>query len=286
MVCIYKIESAIDGKVYIGQTINFNKRKNSHFSNLRKDTHFNSYLQRSFNKNGEENFSIEVVEECSSENLDRLEKHYIKYFKSDNQKYGFNMMSGGQINRGCFTEEVRKKMSESGKGKIFTDEHKKKIGDSNKGKLISEIAINKMKLTKSLNSYKHSGENNSNSVISDICAEEIIHLLLANMKVDEISSMYDISNYIVNNLLYNKSYKHIMSDIREKLVKKSESDFNEKLESAVKLYCNGMSQNEIAKNLNISRNSIRKELNKRSIDTKLHINQFIYANTEISKHIS
>jgi hypothetical protein len=50
-----------------------------------------------------------------------------------------NMTNGGE---GCsgrfFSEETKRKISESNKGKVFTEEHKKKLSDSKKGKVLTE----------------------------------------------------------------------------------------------------------------------------------------------------
>ena len=42
---------------------------------------------------GIENFTFEVMEECSSENLNNQEQYWINYFQS--QLYGYNVTKGG-----------------------------------------------------------------------------------------------------------------------------------------------------------------------------------------------
>jgi hypothetical protein len=55
-------------------------------------------------------------------------------------KIGWNLQAGG--NKGCdpiyFTEEVRAKISEKGRGRVFSDEHRAKIGEANKKRVVSE----------------------------------------------------------------------------------------------------------------------------------------------------
>ena len=72
------ITNLIDGKKYIGQTTNYNKRSKTHFSKLRDNKHHNEHLQRAFNKYGEKNFKIEILSLCDENQLDELEKKYIK----------------------------------------------------------------------------------------------------------------------------------------------------------------------------------------------------------------
>ena len=59
---VYKIQCEKDGRFYIGASINSHKRKLEHFNDLRKNKHHNIFLQRAFNKYGEESFSYTVLE--------------------------------------------------------------------------------------------------------------------------------------------------------------------------------------------------------------------------------
>ena len=64
---IYKITNTVNGKIYIGSAVDLSRRKRDHFWSLRKGTHCNAYLQKSFNKYGENNFSFEVLSTCLPE---------------------------------------------------------------------------------------------------------------------------------------------------------------------------------------------------------------------------
>lgn len=69
MIGIYKITNKINGKCYIGQSINIQKRINEHFwkSKCEKDVSFNSILHTAIRKYGKENFEYETLQECSVE---------------------------------------------------------------------------------------------------------------------------------------------------------------------------------------------------------------------------
>ncbi len=75
---IYSIVNTKSGKCYVGSAIDLKRRAYEHLSSLRKGNHFNRYLQRSWNKNGEELFRFEVLELCQPEDLLDKETHYIK----------------------------------------------------------------------------------------------------------------------------------------------------------------------------------------------------------------
>lgn len=69
MICVYRIKDVADGKEYVGSTTDYKRRVRDHIRMLKTNRHYNSYLQRAWNKHGENSFVFEVVEECSKENL-------------------------------------------------------------------------------------------------------------------------------------------------------------------------------------------------------------------------
>lgn len=73
---IYKITSPV-GRVYIGQTIDFIKRK-SHYKNLKRDCQIRLY--NSILKYGWSNHSIILIESCSLELLNERERYWQDYY--------------------------------------------------------------------------------------------------------------------------------------------------------------------------------------------------------------
>lgn len=124
---IYKITNLVNNKVYIGQSIDVESRFYAHLYMLRNKVHYNSHLQNTWDKYGENNFKFEIIEECRYELLDDREKYYIKLYRSYLQEYGYNLNLGGQGDGGHVpTEETRRKMSESHKGMLGTPESRAK----------------------------------------------------------------------------------------------------------------------------------------------------------------
>ena len=82
MIGIYKITNTVNNKCYIGQSTNLIKRIQKHIKTLLKGTNRNEHLQNAYNKYGTGNFTIEIIEECTVENLDEREIFWIDYYKS------------------------------------------------------------------------------------------------------------------------------------------------------------------------------------------------------------
>ena len=94
MATIYKITNLVNGKCYIGETLNPpNERKIQHFSNLRNNRHANIKLQYAFNKYGEDNFSFEALLSCPDEERFSKEIELIEQYNSFED--GYNLTPGG-----------------------------------------------------------------------------------------------------------------------------------------------------------------------------------------------
>lgn len=140
---IYCIENLINGKKYIGQSVNIERRFSQHKSLLNNNKHENEYLQRSWNKYGSDVFSFYILCECNECNLDDEERHYIAIFDSTNENNGFNNESGGCINKHA-SERTKEKVSKANKGRRHTEEAKRKMSESRKGHYISEENLRKL----------------------------------------------------------------------------------------------------------------------------------------------
>ena len=92
---IYKITNTINSKSYIGQTIqNVKERFYQHCATKCSKAVSNMAIHRAIKKYGKSNFTVEVIEEIDSTNLNDREKYWIKYYNSYNN--GYNSTKGGQ----------------------------------------------------------------------------------------------------------------------------------------------------------------------------------------------
>ena len=89
MIGIYKITNKLNGKVYIGQSVDIETRWKQHIYSTQ-----NSAIHLAICKYGKDNFNFEVVEQTSIEELNEREKYWINYYNSVNN--GYNCTYGGE----------------------------------------------------------------------------------------------------------------------------------------------------------------------------------------------
>lgn len=137
---IYCIENKINHKKYIGQSVDIKERWRHERQNKKNNKHFT----RAINKYGIDNFLFTILEECSPQELDDKEQLYIKKFNSDNQKFGYNMETGGKNYSTWFvklSEEERKEinkkrsLTQKGKSKNWSQGGKERIAKANLDRL-------------------------------------------------------------------------------------------------------------------------------------------------------
>ena len=90
---IYKITNLANEKVYIGQSVDVSKRWKSHAKcGLGIDTPVGNKLYKEMQSYGIWNFSWELLEKCSKDDLNEKERFYIELYKS--KEYGYNTLKG------------------------------------------------------------------------------------------------------------------------------------------------------------------------------------------------
>lgn len=92
---IYKITNQLTDAYYIGQAVDIATRWKTHAKcGLGIDTPASNKLYQNMQEYGLENFTFEVLEKCSSLELNAKEKFYIDLYQAD--KYGLNSKSGNK----------------------------------------------------------------------------------------------------------------------------------------------------------------------------------------------
>lgn len=103
---IYKVTNILNGKIYVGKSVDIQARWTTHLRESMIDdkqwqanyrgvkTPFHAAIR----KYGADNFTFEVIEECAFEQLNDREKYWIKTLDATNKEKGYNVTIGGD---GC-----------------------------------------------------------------------------------------------------------------------------------------------------------------------------------------
>ena len=117
--CVYVHHNNINGKRYVGIT---NKPKTRWYGKG-KGYEDCKHFAEAIRKYGWDNFTHYILEDGLTFNeANELEKAYIARYKTQDRNYGYNILAGGQNIPSMLgkhhSEETKRKMSESQKGKI------------------------------------------------------------------------------------------------------------------------------------------------------------------------
>ena len=151
------IHTCPNGKKYVGiTTTNPKERWGLNGAKYKSNKHF----YRAIQKYDWNNISHQVFEVDTLKEMYYLEKYLIAYYQTNKNEFGYNKSSGGEVSSaGCHrSEEIRKKISESQKGRHLSIETRHKMKGRipwNKGKTISEETKKKISIT---NKGKHCSE--------------------------------------------------------------------------------------------------------------------------------
>lgn len=147
---IYKITNINNSKVYFGSAKNLNRRLSEHKRKLLQNRHSNIHLQRDYNKHGLSSFTFEVIIYCEETDLLFYEQRFLdKYW--DNSRTCYNIAKDAKaamlglrhsettkakfrLRKPAHSDETKKKIAATEKGKIVSEETRKKISTSGLGR--------------------------------------------------------------------------------------------------------------------------------------------------------
>ena len=111
MIGIYLITNKVNDKVYVGQSVNIERRFQEHLRSgqpdkyaIKSERDTKTPIHLAMQKYGVQNFTLSILEECKKEELNDKERYWIQYYHSNEKQYGYNISSGGQENFGLTGE--------------------------------------------------------------------------------------------------------------------------------------------------------------------------------------
>ena len=195
---IYRIVCIKNGRYYYGSPNNIGLRWKQHLRSLRERNHYNIYMQRVWNKYGENSFHIELVENISNDKLLDTEQLYLDEH-IDNPKCmniakdtlaptrGRHIWPNGRV----FSKQTRQKISK-------TIQHLWNTGcysSPSRGK----------KIGKALEGEKHVGSKLTESDIHQIREKYIPY----TYSYSTLAKEYGVDKKLIINIVKRRTWKHI-----------------------------------------------------------------------------
>ena len=131
-----------NNKVYVGITCRKPKYRWDNGNGYKN----NKYMTNAIQKYGWNNIEHKILfTDLMKEEAERKEIELIAFYKSNQRKYGYNILEGGNVKDGL-PEDIRKIIALKHKGKSLTEEHKKKISEAEKDKKVSKETCEKISI--------------------------------------------------------------------------------------------------------------------------------------------
>lgn len=210
---IYLITNKINGKFYIGSSVDIHKRWISHKCDFNKKRHPNRHLQSANDKYGFSCFEHSILEYCDRSQLKVREQFYLdkmfdkeKCYNIFRESYAVNGVNHPMFGR-THTLEAKIKIKEARSKQTIThsEETRSKISKGNIGKTVSMDHI--MKMVKARNGVNWNKGLKLPTAKRHIISNEKLHLILV-----DYSNEFSI-NQIKDK--YNMCWKRVKSVLQE-----------------------------------------------------------------------
>lgn len=151
---VYSIYNKTENKYYIGSSVrDVDFRLRDHISALNLNKHRNSYLQNAWNKYGQDDFVLEVLEYHLKEYCISMEQYWMNLLNTTNRSCGYNLapVAGNSLGQKrtpeqCLNISKAVKGKRVGKlnpnyGKTWSKETREKIANSSRNKSVLKLDL-------------------------------------------------------------------------------------------------------------------------------------------------
>jgi group I intron endonuclease len=181
---IYKLTCKINGKIYVGKSVDINRRIKDH-----KRGRDGYLFKRAIKKHGWDSFDLEILEivknfdklKDNSSLLDR-EAYYIELFDSTNLEKGYNLCKHSNDTTGThLSEEHKAKLRIANLGRKMSRESIEKTRQANLGRIVSnetreklrQASLGKTKTPHSEETKRKIGLGNLGKIVSEETKEKM-----------------------------------------------------------------------------------------------------------------
>lgn len=184
---VYQILNKVNGKRYVGSSVDVSKRWREHRNSLHRGEHANLHLQRAWALyTGQFAFSVlEYVPE--PERLTEREQHYIDTLRPE---YNIAPVAGSTLGKAC-AENTKAKISLALTGRPLTTAHRAKLQGLAKG------------------------HKNANAKLSEQQVVEIRQLLAEGAQTRELAARYGVTQSAICNIKSGHSWVHTIGRSKE-----------------------------------------------------------------------
>lgn len=212
---IYKYENIINGKVYIGQTVDLTSRMSSHKN---KSTYVRNKFYNAVRKYGWANFNYSVIAKVESDSLesvtdllDKLEIEYISQY--DSYYHGYNSTLGGHSKRGYKLSDEFSKMC---KRRTYSNETRRKMSIAAHNRKVSDSTREKCRqnaLKRNFAQFRELTTDKRNAAIRKSKAKPVNQLDTNGNLINTFETVRDAAHFVWSNLAKDLKYDSIENAI-------------------------------------------------------------------------
>lgn len=198
---VYKIRNKINGKVYIGQTNNLERRLKEH----KFDKRSRKPIHDAIKKYGFENFEVTV--EYFGEDYNDKEKELISLYDSQNREKGYNIQSGGQDSAG--EDNPMSKITELQKAEVENLLLDSSLSMQEIGQMcnVSYRTVSNINLGNAWRNPTLTYPLRQNNIPDNTYQSIIKDLLNTDLSFDDLATKYDVKRYVILNVNKGTSHK-------------------------------------------------------------------------------
>lgn len=136
---IYRITNLVNGKIYVGQTVDFYNRYHKHKNSVRDNSAGGRAIVAAFRKYGFEKFKFEILESPAIGELTEREQFWIDSLCACKKEIGYNLAPAAGSCLGVkHSKETREKVSRASSGRKHSEQTKRLMSQIHKGKRLTE----------------------------------------------------------------------------------------------------------------------------------------------------